>query len=266
MILYVLYKTIFWLQNIIFSKLNNNKFFKQININNIKYFLSVIKYTCVQRTLLNKHTQPSTKNLPSILDPFLSSKSWTTLCNKFSYNNSLQRSTQETPFFLNYGHHPIYLATFTSLVTSNPTSSDFLHTLFLHCKQQRKISAKLNSSKVQQQQTFVANNHRQLHTFNLGDQVLLSTKNIPVTSATIIKKFSSRLIGLFLSLRLWIMFLTDFSSLPPWNPPSISCLPSQAMPWPFYHSPLSSNSPKSSCPPWWKIVICWNNSWHSFAI
>ena len=33
---------------------------------------------------------------------------------EFAYNNSSQRSTHETPFFLNYGQHPISPATFTS--------------------------------------------------------------------------------------------------------------------------------------------------------
>ena len=58
-------------------------------------------------------------------------------------------------------------------------------------------AAKENISKAQQQQSFIANRHRRLQTFNLGDQVLLSTKNLPVTGATTIKKFSSRFIGPF---------------------------------------------------------------------
>ena len=58
-------------------------------------------------------------------------------------------------------------------------------------------AAKENICKAQQQQTSIANRHRRLQSFNLGDQVLLSTKNLPVTSATTIKKFSSCFIGPF---------------------------------------------------------------------
>ena len=111
---------------------------------------------------------------------------------EFAYNNSSQRSTHETPFFLNYGQHPISPATFTSLATTNPASAEFLQTLSSSLQ-----TAKENLQKAQQQQSSIANRHRRLQTFNLGDQVLLSTKNLPVTGATTIKKFSSRFIGPF---------------------------------------------------------------------
>ncbi len=56
-------------------------------------------------------TERDNRTLESILRNFVSTNfdNWDTLlpAAEFSYNNSKQKSTQETPFFLNYGMHPV---------------------------------------------------------------------------------------------------------------------------------------------------------------
>ena len=56
-------------------------------------------------------TERDNRTLESIIRNFVSTNfdNWDTLlpAAEFSYNNSKQKSTQETPFFLNYGMHPV---------------------------------------------------------------------------------------------------------------------------------------------------------------
>ena len=91
---------------------------------------------------------------------------------EFAYNNSLQASTVQTPFFLNYGRHP--LTPLSSAVPSrsvNPAVSEWVEGL-----QSALKSAKSNLSSAQQRQKTHADKRRRDHPFKVGDQVLLAAR------------------------------------------------------------------------------------------
>lgn len=88
---------------------------------------------------------------------------------EFAYNNSVQASTQQTPFFLNHGRH---LATPLSRVVAsrspNPSATDFVEGM-----QAALRSAKAHLSSAQQRQKHYADKKRRPHRFQVGDKVLL---------------------------------------------------------------------------------------------
>jgi hypothetical protein len=94
---------------------------------------------------------------------------------EFSYNNSVNASTKQTPFFANLGFHPTVP---TSFITPNPLGTDptagkYLDTLRdIHTS----ITRELEFAKAQQSEQ--ANRHRRDLTFIVGDKVRLSTDNI----------------------------------------------------------------------------------------
>ena len=107
---------------------------------------------------------------------------------EFAYNNSVQASTNETPFFLNYGYHPRTPATFDKV--ANEAANTFLSQL-----EDALAKAKLSLQQAQDLQTKYANRKRQKLSLQVGDQVLLSTKNISMTTKTTARKLLPLFIG-----------------------------------------------------------------------
>jgi hypothetical protein len=102
---------------------------------------------------------------------------------EFAYNNSVQASTDFSPFYLNYGHHP---SSPTTLIMdalkkplSNPTVEDYLVTLRKNLE-----TATTNIRRAQHRQKTQADKHRRDITFNTGDQVLLSTEHLNIPRPT----------------------------------------------------------------------------------
>ena len=101
---------------------------------------------------------------------------------EFAYNNSVNESTGYTPFFLDYGRHPHTPATLLSGNTRpgyNVTSERFLSQW--HSDIER---AKTNLRAAQERQAKYANMARRDYTFRVGDQVLLSSKDINIKDLT----------------------------------------------------------------------------------
>ena len=119
--------------------------------------------------------------------------SWATLLPtlEFLYNNTIQRSINLSPFFPNYGYNPTIPSTLP-ISSSVPAAYDIFSTF-----QDNLNAAKTHLLKAQKQQTIQANKHRRHQTFNIGDQVLLSTKNLAKQGHPTINKFSTRYIGPF---------------------------------------------------------------------
>jgi hypothetical protein len=91
---------------------------------------------------------------------------------EFAVNNSWHPATRNTPFFLNYGQHPLTPVTIgTESVV--PSATAFVHALEEHIQE-----AKLCLKQAQDRQKAYADQHRRDVQFAAGDQVLLSTKNI----------------------------------------------------------------------------------------
>jgi len=92
---------------------------------------------------------------------------------EFAYNNSKQASTGMTPFELDMGQHPA-----TPLeIANNYTKVEAAENLYITWKNNLQI-AKDTLLAAQERQTKYANQHRRDETYNIGDQVLLSTTNI----------------------------------------------------------------------------------------
>ena len=94
---------------------------------------------------------------------------------EFSYNNAVNASTKQTPFYANLGFHPTLPSSFISpnLPGADPTAAKYLDTLRdIHTS----ISRELELAKAQQAEQ--ANRHRRDLTFNVGDRVRLSTDNV----------------------------------------------------------------------------------------
>ncbi|CDF37990.1 unnamed protein product [Chondrus crispus] len=91
---------------------------------------------------------------------------------EFAYNNHISDTTKQTPFFLEYGKHPL----------SNIRRANEIAKLSITASNER------NAQQV--------NKHRRDHSFHVGDQVMLSTKNLPLKTGRS-KKLSPKYIGPF---------------------------------------------------------------------
>ena len=105
---------------------------------------------------------------------------------EFAYNNSVNPSTKHTPFFLNTGRHPITPATL-ALQSNVPTADDFMAALST-----ASTAATAAIQAAQTRQVKATDAHRRALHFAVGDQVLLSTKNLATEG---VHKFTSRYVG-----------------------------------------------------------------------
>ena len=92
---------------------------------------------------------------------------------EFAYNNSVNPSTGETPFYLNYGAHPAVPATVGLHRVQNQASEDFATRIQSAIEKARQLLAR-----AQERQTRYANKKRRELIFTPGDKVLLSTENL----------------------------------------------------------------------------------------
>ena len=90
---------------------------------------------------------------------------------EFAINNSYQESTKTTPFRLNIFKDPLSLATGCNV----PAAQSFADGM-----QQDIVLAKQHLQTAQQRQKKYADTGRRLAFFNVGDEVLLSSKNIRI--------------------------------------------------------------------------------------
>lgn len=112
---------------------------------------------------------------------------------EMAYNNSVNASTKFSPYYLNYGQHPILPGTmYTKVCTSieNPAVADMLGQL------QAALSlAKHNLQQAIQRQERLANEKRQDVQFEVGQLVYLSAQDLKIPGAA--QKFKPRWIGPF---------------------------------------------------------------------
>ena len=93
-------------------------------------------------------------------------------CAEFAINNSWQESVRNTPFFLNYGQHPLTPASL-SLPRIVPKASDFAEGIM-----NAVAKAKECLRAAQSRMSSRANEKRVERTYQSGDMVLLSAKNL----------------------------------------------------------------------------------------
>jgi RNase H-like domain found in reverse transcriptase/Reverse transcriptase (RNA-dependent DNA polymerase)/Integrase zinc binding domain/Chromo (CHRromatin Organisation MOdifier) domain/Retroviral aspartyl protease len=121
-------------------------------------------------------TERANRTLEDMLRAFTSERQndWDTClpAAEFAYNNSVNQSTRETPFFLNHGYHPTTPITLHVPPSNSEAARDFVASI-----QSALESAKARLQEAQQRQAYYANQKRRELTYNVGDEVMLSTSN-----------------------------------------------------------------------------------------
>ena len=92
---------------------------------------------------------------------------------EFAYNNSVHEAIGETPFFLNYGVHPRLPGAVRTQAKVVPAASEFAQRMT-----QIMEKAKIRLEAARQRAMQIANPGRRDSVFSVGDQVLLSSRNI----------------------------------------------------------------------------------------
>ncbi|CDF39069.1 unnamed protein product, partial [Chondrus crispus] len=113
---------------------------------------------------------------------------------EFAYNNHISDTTKQTPFFLEYGQHPLSVS---DVLHSDGSETPTVTTQrFLENIRRANEIAKLSITASNERNAQKVNKHRRDHSFHLGDQVMLSTKNLPLKTGRS-KKLSPKYIGPF---------------------------------------------------------------------
>jgi hypothetical protein len=96
------------------------------------------------------------------------------VCAEIAYNNSMNASTNQTPYFMNSGQHPnLALPTSIRTKTSSQSVTELLESMNTAIEH-----AKASLAEAQQRQKHYADQHRREITFKVGDKVMLSTQNL----------------------------------------------------------------------------------------
>lgn len=114
---------------------------------------------------------------------------------EFAINNAPSASSGESPFFLNYGFHPLTPATVGLQrlnQASNQAAADFLQRLHVDLQ-----SAKTLLEQARERQARYANTKREDVNFSVGDKVLLSTANLRLKTDGPASKFNPKWCGPF---------------------------------------------------------------------
>ena len=98
---------------------------------------------------------------------------------EFAYNNSVHSSSGYTPFYLCYGRHPVSPVNLVSQVESRNEAADS----FLRQLEEDVAQALQNLRRAQDRQKEYADRRRRDVEFQVGDEVLLSTKTLSVRVA-----------------------------------------------------------------------------------
>jgi hypothetical protein len=108
---------------------------------------------------------------------------------EFAYNNTLNSTTQMTPFFANQGYHPQF-STLIDKRSPSPAATDRAELIDATLQDLRA-----NLSHAQESYAAFANASRRPHNFQVGDLVFLNRKNIRTTRPA--RKLDDKFFGPF---------------------------------------------------------------------
>ena len=144
----------------------------------------ILKVDIKLSSAFHPQTDGQTERVNQVLEQYLrctinyQQDDWTTLLPlaEFAYNNTVHSSTQQTPFFANYGYHP-RLDTFDFSKVDNPAAEDMANRLSeLHAIMEAQLK------KAQERQKINADAYRKEQPqLNVGDKVWLLRRNIKTT-------------------------------------------------------------------------------------
>lgn len=109
---------------------------------------------------------------------------------EIAINNSVAQSTGMSPFYMNFGKHPYFPLDGTLPPTANDTVATSMQRLHDNVQ-----LAKQSIEQAQARQQQLANEHRRDVVFEEGEEVYLSTKNLPLRQGVV--KFTGKYIGPF---------------------------------------------------------------------
>ena len=117
-------------------------------------------------------------------------------CVEFAINNSYSQSVKNTPFFLNYGQHPL-TPTSLDLPKYVPRAQDFTEGI---SRAVREAKQHLGQARSKYQE--YANRFRRPVSYEPGDMVLLNTKNLRGSGEAGVRKLKPRFVGPFRVIRM----------------------------------------------------------------
>ena len=149
-----------------------------------KFWQSLLKILQVKIKLSSAYhpqTDSQTERVNQVLEQYLQysinyhQDNWVDLLSlmEFAYNNTIQDSTKQTPFFANYGHHPRF-DQFQLSTSKNPAAED-LATRLLEIQKDMKIKL----FEAQERQKRNADKFRKQHPpIRVGDKIWLLRRNL----------------------------------------------------------------------------------------
>jgi hypothetical protein len=164
-----------------------------------KQLLEILEIKVSLSTAYHPETDGQTERVNQVLEQYLrcfisyEQNNWVQFLPlaEFAYNNSFHQSTGTTPFYANYAFHPRSdLLTNGKPSSNNPVANDYSEALNAIFDNVQK-----HLTKAQEDYRTYANQLRQHHQFQIGDQVWLLTKNISTTRPN--RKLDYKRIGPF---------------------------------------------------------------------
>ncbi len=153
-------------------------------------------------TAFHPQTDGQTERVNRVLEDYLRhyvdmhQSNWASLLPfaEFAYNNAKHDSSGYSPFYLNYGFNPNLPGVFSG-DSSSDTNVPSAHTSLQNIQDALR-NARVKLEQAQQRQKKYADKSRRHVTFNVGDEVLLSTKNLSLQSGYS-RKLLPRFVGPF---------------------------------------------------------------------
>ena len=111
---------------------------------------------------------------------------------ELAYNSSVNTSTQETPFFLNYGFQPLLPGSLLHPLIEHPESATFLASFSTSLQQAKEYLAR-STNRMKQ----YADLQRRPLSFAINDMVMLSTQYLNLSLPDTVSKFNAKKTGPF---------------------------------------------------------------------
>jgi len=152
-----------------------------------RHFLAILGVKPNLSTAFHPQTDGQTERVNQVLEQYLrgfcnyQQDNWQQLLPhaEFAYNNSIHASTGKTPFFANYGQHPITPSTATppASESSNPAAEDIANPF----RQLHQQLARALADATETQARYYNRKVKDAPQFKIGDQVWLLRRNIATT-------------------------------------------------------------------------------------